>query len=109
MPELVETSTWPVEVTSPETSCVERFSWNSLIAPCDTLKMVVPTVSSVMSCPSRRMRVVRPETPPTEMAEYPALVGSNDSPLCRMTPGSIWAKIEEVAAIYRQVLDLLRW
>ncbi len=26
VPELVETSTWPVEVTSPETSCVERFS-----------------------------------------------------------------------------------
>jgi len=39
------------------------------MAPSDTFTMVVPTFSSVMSWPSIRMRVVRPEVPLKETPE----------------------------------------
>ena len=53
------------------------------------------------------MRVVRPETPPNEKAEYPALVGSKDSPPLQADAGLYLGQIKEVTAIDWQILDLL--
>ena len=100
--------TSPAEDNAEVTPGSAGLTRTSLTAEAATFWIVPPTVSSLMSTPSSRRRVVRPERSSTDRSKKPALLGSATMPSRICTPGSSCARSRKLRPLIGSGSNSLR-